>query len=113
MPGLQLIAEERQRQIDKGYTADHDDGVEADRQIARAANAYLDHYVRRAWVFTNEFGLPGVANGPESYRNEPVPDDWPWEDKDWKPTTPLSDLIKAGALIAAEIERVQRRAEKK
>ncbi|MEB3421767.1 hypothetical protein VK682_24660 [Salipiger manganoxidans] len=35
---------------------------------------------------------------------------WPWDRKWWKPTTPRRDLVKAGALIVAEIERLDRAA---
>lgn len=31
---------------------------------------------------------------------------WPWARSWWKPTTPRRDLVKAGALILAEIERL-------
>ena len=37
-----------------------------------------------------------------------VPRDWPWEPEAWKPTYPVRDLVKAGALIAAEIDRLER-----
>jgi hypothetical protein len=34
---------------------------------------------------------------------------WPWDEKWWKPSTnPIRNLVKAGALIAAEIDRLQR-----
>lgn len=33
---------------------------------------------------------------------------WPWSREWWKPTTPRRDLVKAGALILAEIERLDR-----
>ena len=37
------------------------------------------------------------------------PDEWPWNITWWKPSTdPVRNLTKAGALIAAEIERIQR-----
>jgi hypothetical protein len=35
---------------------------------------------------------------------------WPWDLKWWKPTTPRRDLVKAAALIVAEIERLDRAA---
>lgn len=31
---------------------------------------------------------------------------WPWEEEWWKPKSPLHDLVYAGALIAAEIDRL-------
>jgi hypothetical protein len=33
---------------------------------------------------------------------------WPWDRKWWKPTDRRRDLVKAGALILAEIERLDR-----
>ncbi|HBO5662343.1 TPA: hypothetical protein L4592_004298, partial [Pseudomonas aeruginosa] len=35
---------------------------------------------------------------------------WPWDEQWWKPSTARRDLIKAGALILAEIERLDRAA---
>jgi len=108
--GTQLIAEERQRQIAvEGWTPEHDDG-HATRELAHAAKCYLRLYTNRAWVFTNELGFPSIGNdGPEKYRAEKAPDEWPWEFESWKPKDPLADLVKAGALIAAEIDRLQRK----
>jgi hypothetical protein len=34
---------------------------------------------------------------------------WPWDQDWWKPSPdPIRNLVKAGALIAAEIDRLQR-----
>lgn len=34
---------------------------------------------------------------------------WPWDEEWWKPSEdPVRNLVKAGALIAAEIDRLQR-----
>jgi len=33
---------------------------------------------------------------------------WPWDPNDHKPKRTLKNLIRAGALIAAEIDRIQR-----
>lgn len=40
------------------------------------------------------------------YWSEDEPMEWPWDSKWWKPTTDRRDLIKAAALIIAEIERL-------
>ena len=38
-------------------------------------------------------------------------DGWPWSPEGWKPSPdPVRNLVKAGALIAAEIDRLQRKA---
>lgn len=111
--GIELIAEERQRQISKeGWTTEHDDEHDH-RELARAAESYVSHYVSRQHVIKNEYRLPGIVDGPKAYITEPPPESWPWDDADWKPKNPIADLIKAGALIAAEIDRLQRLERKK
>lgn len=93
------VIAERQRQIEKeGWTAEHDDN-HTENDLARAALAYVGHYVRRSWRF--------YVN-PADYSGAEAPDDWPWDGPDWKPTTPRRDLVKAAALIIAEIDRIDR-----
>ena len=105
--GIELITEERQRQITKeGYTPIRDEAHDH-RELASAASSYVSHYVARAWTFNNELGMPGITDGPFTYRSR-MPDSWPWDEESWKPKNPLYDLVRAGALIAAEIDRVQR-----
>lgn len=79
--GVELITEERQRQIDvEGWSAEHDDKNNNDVSLSGAAAAYL----------TNDI------------------DFWPWDEEWYKPTSRVRDLVKAGALIAAEIDRLNR-----
>jgi hypothetical protein len=40
-----------------------------------------------------------------------TPTDWPWPESWWKPTGDRRNLVKAGALILAEIERIDRAAQ--
>ncbi len=90
MTGAELIAAERQRQIEaEGWTPEHDDG-HTQGELAAAAQCYLArHDVRSDW-------------------NEMPPDWWPWNAW-WKPSRdPVRNLVKAGALIAAEIDRLRR-----
>jgi hypothetical protein len=88
--GVELIARERQRQIAvEGWTPEHDDSQEG-AELLQAAVWYLDNGAEY------DFGLS-------------VPP-WPWERSAWKPSDDRVDqLAKAGALIAAEIDRIQRR----
>ncbi len=80
--GCDDIAAERQRQISKeGWTPDHDD-EHSDGAMASAALCYID---------------------PELVLRH-----WPWDRKWWKPSDRRRDLVKAGALIAAEIDRLDR-----
>ena len=89
MTGIELIAAERQRQVtEEGWTPEHDDQHEGN-ELLQAAVWYLDNGA----VF--DFGLT-------------LPP-WPWEPDAWKPSDDLiKQLTKAGALIAAEIDRLQR-----
>lgn len=101
--GIELIAEERQRQIEKeGWTKEHD-AVQSRGELLDAARCYIIasdacHYSKNNDTFKGGY-RPG----------EGTPDTWPWEEKYWKPTgDPVRDLVKAGALIAAEIDRIQK-----
>lgn len=102
---IEDIAEERRRQIDReGFNLAHDD-EHTDRSLAAAAAAYAyaaskdesarkaikrldDVLVRKAWPATWGIG---------------------W----FKPTRPRRDLIKAAALIVAEIGRLDRAAKRR
>ena len=87
---------ERQRQIDiEGWTPEHDDEHE-DYQLASAAACYAK---AAAWA-----GITG------SMAMQSVPQDWPWDGDWWKPVDSRRALVKAGALILAEIERLDRSA---
>lgn len=91
--GIELIAEERQRQIEvEGWTAEHDAIANNDSQLSQAAWCYIVEADYR------DSAGPGDA-----------PSGWPWDAKWWKPTPDdrIRELQKAGALIAAEIDRLQ------
>lgn len=92
--GIELIAEERQRQIStEGWTPEHDDR-HTDGALAFAAATYaLPEEMRNS-----------LAVGGCSFKERL----WPFDDFWFKPKTPIQDLIRAGALIAAEIDRLQR-----
>lgn len=94
-PGpIEEIYAERRRQIDsEGYTPNHDD-EHAGGQLAEAAAAYALSAAGVARVMDAEFEV------------------WPWgSDGSFKPSDdPRRNLIRAGALIIAEIERLDRSA---
>lgn len=93
MNGIELIAAERQRQIDvEGWTAEHD--ADHDRgDLADAAHAYLHHAGKQ------------IATGRIDVYPSKVPSIWPWENSWWKPSDdPIRNLEKAGALLAAQID---------
>ena len=86
---IELIAAERQRQVNEvGWDESHDDN-HCFEELAIAAGCYA---------------LPPRIG----VRSEHWPWDWNW----WKPSPDnrIRELVKAGALIVAEIERLQRAA---
>ena len=88
---LNDVAQERFRQIYiMGLTFEHDDAYVND-ELCRAAAAYA---------------LAG------DHPSGPVPASWPWHGSYWIPTDHRANLVKAGALILAEIERIDRAVEK-
>lgn len=85
------VLAERQRQVTaEGWTAGHDDEYEHG-ELADAAGCYA--------LSSELFDCAGEPPRP-----------WPWPDEWWKPTNRRRDLVKAGALILAEIERIDRAA---
>lgn len=86
---IDLINSERNRQInDKGWTPQHDDD-HTDGELACAAAA---------------FALSSTCRNFD----EEIITAWPWGEPMPSQESPLRDLVKAGALIVAEIERIQR-----
>ena len=97
MSGAERIAAERARQINtEGWSSGHDD--QQDEELAKAAAIYAtpDH-----WRLYR-----GIVR-----RSDAVPAEWPWDAEWWKPCPKdrIKELTKAGALIAAEIDRLLRR----
>ncbi len=89
------VQAERRRQITaEGWTPEHDD-EHSHGQMARAAACYA---------------LAGSSAPNDGTAALLVSLAWPWDQQWWKPTSARRDLIKAGALILAEIERLDRAA---
>ena len=85
------VLAERQRQIStEGWTPEHDDEHGAG-QLAAAAGCYA--------LFSDAYPFA-----------KQCPAEWPWDAAWWKPSDYRRDLVKAGALILAEIERLDRAA---
>lgn len=95
MTAIEMIAAERARQLgEEGWTPEHDD-EHGGGEIACAAACYA------------------LAAGEEGEAVNPIPQWWPWAYRWWKPAPWTTEgrirmLVKAGALIVAEIERLQR-----
>lgn len=95
--GRDVLAERRRQVEAEGWTPEHDDQYD-NGELSRAAAAYAHHSTRPK---DRRHSMAEVGAWP-SY--------WPWDVKWWKPTEPRRDLVKAGALILAEIERLDRAA---
>jgi hypothetical protein len=98
------IAAERRRQVDaEGWTPDHDD-EHNNGEIARAAACYA-----RAGAESDPEMRRRLTDPYENFRFTPLREMWPWGWNWFKATDRRRDLVKAGALIVAEIERLDRK----
>lgn len=87
---IEEIRAERLRQIEKeGWTPDHDWHVHPHGELALAAACYA---------------VEGVAHKDHEF----IERLWPFSTKWWKPRDRRRNLIRAAALIVAEIERLDR-----
>lgn len=87
------VLAERRRQVEVyGYTPESDDRYSSG-QMSIAAACYL--------VDSDAYPNPGQQ-----------PPDWPWAADFWNPTDYRRDLVRAAALVLAEIERIDRAAAK-
>ena len=87
--GADLIREERRRQQEvEGYDAMHD-RHHTPQVLCRAAIGYALH------------------EDPSKLVADAAANLWPWNKEYWKPKDQLRNLVRAGALIAAAIDRLQ------
>lgn len=85
-----LIVAERERQVTaEGYTPEHDTDHKPG-ELAQAGACYA------------------MEHGPDE-QVRAVPLDWPWDREWWKPKGIERDLVRAGALLAAEVDAHRRR----
>lgn len=96
--GIELIAMERLRQVTVEEFDEVNDDTNLNSELAWAAAAYV-----LSDIDPNDLNGEDVEKLPEIF--------WPWHSDWWKPSTRTRDLTKAGALIAAEIDRLNRDAE--
>lgn len=92
MKGIDLIKAERLRQLEvEGFDAKHDDQW-VNGELAQAAACYA--------------GFQNINNEKPEIEIETI---WPFHISWWKPSSDrIEELTKAGALIAAEIDRLLR-----
>lgn len=101
--GIEIIAAERQRQIEQeGWTPEHDD-AHASGELIDAAICYAAAADGlRAGATVKEIEWRILSKDFDTLI-------WPWESEWLKVSNdPARNLAKAGALIAAEIDRLQR-----
>lgn len=98
-----VIAERERQECKEGWTVAHDD-EHTDGSLAQAAACY-------ALAYQDFVDCNFVAN-PEDENDFKIPALWPksWAGRWWKPKDRRRDLVRAAALIIAEIERLDRKA---
>ncbi len=103
MSVIEEIAAERRRQIEvEGWTPEHDD-EHSTGEMAEAAACYVMAAVPGGCGIIPRDASLVPTRRPWLY--------WPWDRKWFKPTDDRRrQLVKAGALIIAEIERLDRKA---
>lgn len=92
--GVELITDERKRQVEEeGYTIQNDCDWQSHGELATAALCYI---ITDDQMSNYDFDLDLM---------------WPWDWEYYKPcpNDRIRELVKAGALIAAEIDRLQRK----
>jgi len=124
--GVDLIAAERKRQIEvEGWTAEHD-AQHKSFELSAAAACYIAKNISKLLEdihHTNQSPLAEFKiyhfgeidlfvnsgdRGDRPLRKAGWRNGWPWDMEWWKPEyDPIKNLVKAGALIAAEIDRLQ------
>ena len=98
--GTLLICRERMRQIDEeGFDAAHD-AKHDQQELLLAALCYIES--------AGDYELGLYYKNP---RRGDIPSGWPfgaesWKNEPWKPSNTMRMLVKAGAFIAAEIDRL-------
>lgn len=92
-----VLAERQRQQSAEGWTPEHDDAYRND-ELLKAAVCYA--WPR--WPFFSDDTFDAHAAG---YWHPRL---WPWAQKWWKPCGKRRNLVKAAALLLAEIERIDR-----
>lgn len=92
---LSVIGERRRQVEQEGWTAEHDD-EHTEGELSAAAACYALHASEQIDMEGHEID------------EDILPEHWPWDAKWWKPSDPRRNLVKAAALLIAEIERLDR-----
>lgn len=107
--GAELIADERKRQIEvEGWSAEHD-AQYTHNELINAAMCYLQPESDRVYDRMRLISCMSEYKDKDMNDMTIPPSLWPWDERWWKPTPEnrIKELVKTGALIAAEIDRIQ------
>lgn len=119
------VLAERRRQVEaEGWTPAHDDEHDKGEMAGAAAVYALHGATYKPWQPPEPKGFEAVREARKEAskslgtlksalasmraKNPAPPRCWPWHIDWWKPSDPRRNLVKAGALILAEIERLDR-----
>jgi hypothetical protein len=92
MSALDDVRLERERQVSvEGWSAAHD-AAHSSGELALAGSCYAL--------------VAGVSDAERSSLVSVFPPRWPWSPSWWKPKDRRRDLVRAAALIVAELERM-------
>lgn len=94
---VDVLAERFRQRRDESWTPEHDD-THVGGEMADAAVCYAMGDTERRMMLEEGIQV-----------QERI---WPWDRSWWKPTTRRRDLVKAAALLIAEIERIDRAEER-
>lgn len=98
--GVKAIAAERERQVQaEGFTRDSDRQYQRG-ELAKAATAYVQ-------LAAMDLAAGGTRDHIAWHGPAAV---WPWAPEWWKPVDARRDLVRAGALIAAQIDLIDSQA---
>lgn len=109
------VLAERQRQIsEEGRSPERDDNHHKGEMALAAAVYAATSATTNGFVKYEVQGFSPIHgdDGPLEYKRFQLVNLWPWSTIWWKPKDRRRDLVRAGALIIAEIERLDRAAAK-
>lgn len=99
-----VIAERARQVVAEHFVAAHDDH-HVRGELAKAAAAYTVHSIVIADLRARGMDAASIE---QVAAQGGLPKFWPWQRSWWKPTTQRRNLVKAAALLVAEIERLDR-----
>ena len=100
-----VIAERERQKAEEGWTLEHDDKHDCE-EMRFAAACYCLGATELEIEFA--YGSPNRGGTLNTVRGHASRGLWPWDREWWKPHKTRRNLVKAAALLLAEIERIDR-----